>query len=72
MEAYIRRRPGAADACKAFAEALTVSLGSVAGMIVFATSQVEDETRQLAPLTSVHNEEPLAIGEIPQLPRRRT
>ena len=61
VETYVRNQE-AADACKAFAAALTSRLNSVVGMVVFATSPVEDETRQRAPLSSIHNEESLAIG----------
>jgi 23S rRNA (uracil1939-C5)-methyltransferase len=61
VEAYVRNQD-AADSCKAFAAALTSRLNSVVGMVLFATSPVEDETRQRAPLSSVHNEESLAIG----------
>jgi 23S rRNA (uracil1939-C5)-methyltransferase len=61
VEAYVRNQD-AADSCKAFAAALTSRLNSVVGMVVFATSPVEDETRQRAPLSSIHNEESLAIG----------
>jgi len=34
----------------------------IVGVVLFATSAVEDETRQRAPLTSVHNEDSLAVG----------
>ena len=61
VETYVRSQDSA-DTCKAFSAALTSRLDSVAGMVVFATSPVEDETRQRAPLSSVHNEESLAIG----------
>jgi 23S rRNA (uracil1939-C5)-methyltransferase len=61
VETYVRNQD-AADSCKAFAAALTSRLNSVVGMVVFATSPVEDETRQRAPLSSIHNEESLAIG----------
>jgi 23S rRNA (uracil1939-C5)-methyltransferase len=61
VEVYIRSGDKA-EACKAFAAALTSRLSSVIGVVVFATSPVEDETRQRAPLSSVHNEESLAIG----------
>jgi 23S rRNA (uracil1939-C5)-methyltransferase len=61
VEVYIRTGDKA-EACKPFAAALTARLSSVIGMVVFATSPVEDETRQRAPLSSVHNEESLAIG----------
>ena len=62
VETYVRNQD-AADSCKAFSAALTSRLNSVVGMVVFATSPVEDETRQRAPLSSIHNEESLAIGE---------
>jgi 23S rRNA (uracil1939-C5)-methyltransferase len=62
VEVYVRE-PDAANACKVFAAALMSVLKSIVGTIVFATSPVEDETRQRAPLSSVHNEEPLVIGE---------
>ena len=60
-EVYVRNQE-AADSCKSFSAALTSRLDSVVGMVVFATSPVEDETRQRAPLSSIHNEESLAIG----------
>ncbi len=62
VEAYVRDQE-TADACKPFAAALKARLSSVVGMVVFATSPVEDETRQRAPLSSTHNEESLAIGD---------
>jgi len=61
VEAYVRDQD-TTEACKSFSAALMSRLNSVAGMVVFATSPVEDETRQRAPLSSVHNEESLAIG----------
>ncbi len=62
VEAYVRDQD-AAEACKSFAAALKARLSSIVGMVVFATSPVEDETRQRAPLSSVHNEESLAMGD---------
>jgi 23S rRNA (uracil1939-C5)-methyltransferase len=62
VEVYVRDQD-TAEACKSFAAALKARLSSIAGMVVFATSPVEDETRQRAPLSSVHNEESLAIGD---------
>jgi 23S rRNA (uracil1939-C5)-methyltransferase len=62
VEAYVRDQDTAED-CKAFAAALKGRLSSIVGMVVFATSPVEDETRQRAPLSSVHNEESLAVGD---------
>ena len=48
-------------------QALATQLGSflpeLGGVVVFATSPVEDESRQRAPLTSVQSGEPLIIGE---------
>jgi len=61
VEACVRDQD-TTEACKSFSAALMSRLNSVAGMVVFATSPVEDETRQRAPLSSVHNEESLAIG----------
>jgi 23S rRNA (uracil1939-C5)-methyltransferase len=62
VEAYIRPQTERRDA-EAFAKALMAALATVEGVAIFATSQVDDETRQLAPLTSVHNEDPLVIGQ---------
>jgi 23S rRNA (uracil1939-C5)-methyltransferase len=62
VETYVRDQD-TAEACKSFAAALKARLSSIVGMVVFATSPVEDETRQRAPLSSVHNEESLAIGD---------
>jgi 23S rRNA (uracil1939-C5)-methyltransferase len=62
VETYVRDQE-TAEACKSFAAALKARLSSIVGMVVFATSPVEDETRQRAPLSSVHNEESLAIGD---------
>ena len=61
VEVYVPDQD-AAGACKRFSALLTSRLNSVVGVVVFATSPVEDEARQLAPLSSVHNEESLAIG----------
>jgi 23S rRNA (uracil1939-C5)-methyltransferase len=38
------------------------ALPATSGVVVFATSPVDDETRQHAPLSSVHNEDSRAIG----------
>jgi 23S rRNA (uracil1939-C5)-methyltransferase len=46
-----------------FAAELRKALAELAGMVVFATSPVEDESRQRAPLTSTHPEPSQAIGE---------
>ena len=62
VESYVRDQD-AADSCKPFFAALSSRLSPAVGMVVFATSPVEDETRQRAPMSSVHNEESLAIGE---------
>jgi 23S rRNA (uracil1939-C5)-methyltransferase len=51
------------DECQPFATALMDTLKAVAGVVVFATSALEDETRQLAPLTSVHGESFTATGD---------
>lgn len=60
LEVYLR--PQDAVDCAPFAAALMSALKTVAGVVTFATSPVEDETRQLAPLSSVHNEDSTAIG----------
>jgi 23S rRNA (uracil1939-C5)-methyltransferase len=52
-----------AKAVQPFAAALRRSLPELTGMVVFATSLVEDESRQRAPLTSTHPEPSQAIGE---------
>jgi len=61
VEVYVRQESVANDR-KPFAESLMSKLPSIIGIVVFATSPVEDETRQHAPLTSVHNEDSIAIG----------
>jgi 23S rRNA (uracil1939-C5)-methyltransferase len=61
VETYVRDQDTAGP-CKPLAAALTSRLSAVVGMLVFATSPVEDETRQRAPLSSVHHEEFLTIG----------
>lgn len=61
VEAYVRQDTVATD-CKAFAETLMSKPAPIVGVVLFATSPVEDETRQRAPLTSVHNEDSLAVG----------
>ena len=62
LEAYVR--PGSdAQELQPFAAALHRSLPQIAGVVVFATSSVEDESRLHAPLTSVHSETSQAIGE---------
>jgi 23S rRNA (uracil1939-C5)-methyltransferase len=61
LEAYVR--PGSdAQQCQPMAAALHDSLPAITGVVVFATSTVEDETRQHAPLASTHAEPSQAIG----------
>ncbi len=61
LEAYVR--PGTdAKECQPFAAALHESLPTLAGVVVFVISTVEDETRQRAPLASTHAEPSQAIG----------
>jgi len=70
VEAYVRPDSGlgkgsvdaAAVECQPFAAALHEALPQVAGVVVFATSAVENESRQRAPLTSIHPETGHAIG----------
>ena len=62
VEAYVR--PGSdAQELQPFAAKLHSSLPQIAGVVVFATSSVEDESRLHAPLTAVHSETSQAIGE---------
>jgi 23S rRNA (uracil1939-C5)-methyltransferase len=61
VEVYVRPQ-SAEDDCKPLGSALMDELKAVAGVVVFATSPVEDETRQLAPLSSVHNEHGVTVG----------
>jgi 23S rRNA (uracil1939-C5)-methyltransferase len=61
LEAYIRPGSDAKD-CQPFAAALHNALPAVAGVVVFATSTVEDETRQRSPLASIHAEPSQPIG----------
>jgi 23S rRNA (uracil1939-C5)-methyltransferase len=61
VEVYVRPQTPEDD-CKSFAAALMAGLKAVIGLIVFATSAVEDEMRQLAPLSSIHGEDFIAIG----------
>jgi 23S rRNA (uracil1939-C5)-methyltransferase len=62
--AEIYRQPQSEKVLAAkFGEAFRSRLPEVAGVAVFATPQAEDETRQLAPLTSVHNERADIVGE---------
>ncbi len=62
LEAYVRPGSGAKD-CQPLAAALHSLLPQIAGVIVFATSSVEDDARQRAPLSSIHGEASQAIGE---------
>jgi 23S rRNA (uracil1939-C5)-methyltransferase len=61
VEAYVQ--PGSnAQELQPLAVSLRRLLPPVAGVIVFAVSSVEDESRQRAPLTSAHPEIATAIG----------
>jgi 23S rRNA (uracil1939-C5)-methyltransferase len=62
VEVYVRPQTEHRHA-EPFAKALMTLLPAVEGVAIFTTSAVDDETRQLAPLSSVHNEEPVVIGE---------
>ncbi len=62
VEAYVR--PGSeAQELQPFAARLHSILPQIIGVVVFATSSVEDESRLHAPLTAVHSEKSQAIGE---------
>jgi len=60
-EVYVRPQEALKD-CEPFAASFMSALKAVAGVVVFASSPVEDETRQRTPLSSVRSEESLAIG----------
>lgn len=62
VEVYVRPQTEHRNA-EPFAKALMESLAAIEGVAIFATSAVDDETRQLAPLSSIHNEEPVVIGQ---------
>ena len=55
--------PTNAKAMQTFAAQLGNFVPELSGVVVFATSPVEDESRQRAPLTSVHSEPSQTIGE---------
>jgi 23S rRNA (uracil1939-C5)-methyltransferase len=61
VEAYVP--PGSnAQELQPFASAMHGVLPPVAGVVVFLASSIEDDSRQRAPLTSVHSEIASAIG----------
>jgi len=61
VELYVRPE-GSAKECQRFAAELHQSLPAIAGVVIFASSPVEDDSRQFAPLSSVHPEQGQAIG----------
>ena len=63
VELYVRPG-GAAQECEPFAAELHQRLPAIGGVVVFAGSPVEDNSRQFAPLSSVHSESGQAIGDI--------
>jgi 23S rRNA (uracil1939-C5)-methyltransferase len=52
-----------AKVLQTFAAQLGNFVPELSGVVVFATSATEDESRQRAPLTSIHSEASLVIGE---------
>ena len=61
VELYVR--PGTdARECQPFAAALHQAMPSIQGVVVFASASADDDSRQFAPLTSVHFEPGHAIG----------
>jgi len=62
VEVYVRPQTERSDA-EPFARALMGLLSAIEGVAIFAVSPVDDETRQLAPLSAIHNEEPLGISQ---------
>ncbi len=61
VELYVQPGSTAKD-CQPFATELHELLPPIAGIVVFASSPVEDDSRQFAPLSSVHSEPGQAIG----------
>ncbi len=61
VELYTRPG-GSAKECQPFAAELHQLLPAIAGVVVFVSSPVEDDSRQFAPLSSVHPEPGEAIG----------
>lgn len=55
--------PADAKAMQTLATQLGGFVPELGGVVVFATSPVEDESRQRAPLTSMHSEPSVVIGE---------
>ena len=61
VELYVR--PGSdARECQPFAAALHQALPAIHGVVLFASAPAEDDSRQFAPLTSIHPEKGQAIG----------
>jgi len=61
LEVYVRLE-ATEDDYRPFIAALMNEMKAVVGVVIFATSPIEDETRQLARLSSVHDETAWAIG----------
>ncbi len=61
IELYVRPGNNARE-CQPFAAALHRLMPAVQGIVVFASSSVDDDSRQFAPLTSVHSQQGQAIG----------
>jgi 23S rRNA (uracil1939-C5)-methyltransferase len=61
VELYVRPG-GTAKECQPFAAELHQLLPAIAGVVAFASSPVEDDSRQFAPLSSVHPEPGQEIG----------
>jgi 23S rRNA (uracil1939-C5)-methyltransferase len=62
IELYVRPGNNARE-CQPFAAALHRLMPAVQGIVVFASSSVDDDSRQFAPLTSVHSDKGQAIGK---------
>src|SRR6185312_9872931 len=61
LELYVLPDSDARD-CQPFASALHQSVPAIQGVVVFASAPAEDDSRQFAPMTSVHPEKAQAIG----------
>ncbi len=61
VELYVRPDSDTRE-CQPFAAALHQVMPAVQGVVVFVSAPLEDDSRQFAPLTSVHSEQGRAIG----------
>jgi len=60
-ELFVRPQSGGAEV-GVFAQTLLAELDAITGVVIFATSPFEDESRQKAPLSSAHDERSTVVG----------